>query len=287
MDLQMLKQKIVDKTIDNTSIIFVYTDNTFLIHQYIDALAKTLNKNIEYVSKLETELSIFETERNYLQVLFEDKLVDDKLPLTDTIIVCKSIKDELKIKYEKFIVEMPKLETWQLNDYVMCKCQGLSNDIADYLTTTCKDVFRLDNELEKISLFPKDSQLEAFKELQQNGNFNDIDLSNIFTIATALIKKEVDNVADYTTIEPFALIGVLISNLRKIIDVVFGKNSADSLKISQKQYNAIYYSYKNISAKRISYLLNFLSNIDSLVKSGELQLTDKKLVDYIVVNCLK
>lgn len=287
MDLQTLKQKIIDRTIDNTSIIFVYNDNTFLIHQYIEALAKILNKKIEYVSNLDAELSIFETKRDYLQVLFEDKLTEDQLPLTDTVVVCKSIKDEVKTKYEKFIIEMPKLETWQLNDYVMCKCPGLSNEIANYLTTTCKDVFRLDNELEKISLFPKDNQLEVFKELQQNGNLNDIDLSNIFTISTALIKKDVDNVKDYATIEPFSLIGVLISNLRKIIDVVFGKNSAENLGISQKQYNAIYYSYKNISVKRISYLLNFLSNIDSLIKSGELQLTGKKLLDYIVVNCLK
>ena len=53
MELSNIKKNIEDKTINDSSIIFISSENCFVFDQYVKEISKIKNKKIQYVFDIE------------------------------------------------------------------------------------------------------------------------------------------------------------------------------------------------------------------------------------------
>ena len=146
--IEDLKNCIESKSNIGDFYVFLYSDTTFTPIQYYREIAKILGKDIVRVDKIE-ELSnnnFFEVEDNLLSVLFLDEFkVKNYNSYINSIIICNKIDKNTRQLYEDYIVEFPKLEQWQIKDYVYTNCEGVDIKQLDKLMSIYKyDIYRLD-----------------------------------------------------------------------------------------------------------------------------------------------
>ena len=78
--------------------------------------------------------------------------------------MCNKISEDIDIEY----VSICKLAEWHLKDYMSIKLPGLKEEEIDWLIDiTKKDIYRLENEANKIKLFPKEAQRSLFKLINE------------------------------------------------------------------------------------------------------------------------
>lgn len=297
-NLIKLKSTIESNKLSNSLLIFINSE-PFLTHQYITEIAKQRKLKIENIEKFDellTDSDIFSLDSmpsNTLRIVNLDdfKCTNKKgLSITDCIIVCNTIKDkETSDLFEASIINFPKLTDWNVKDYVYSN-SNISDRAKDWLLDTCKNnIYRIQQELDKLNIFNRKDQPELFDEFVQDGIFSDLSSFNIFDFINAIISKDREKVKTILSerenidIEPLGVVTLLYNNLRNIIGIQMNPNAtAESLGLSPKQFVAIRYRVNKYPSEKLINIFNTIIKIDEQLKTGYLD--NDEIIDYILIN---
>ncbi len=295
MNIRELKEKILNKSIDDSLLILTYSDNTFIADQYIDEISKIHNREKLIVSSLDqtqkTDDDIFDKPETYLYVVKTDELSEHIFNpdlYKNVIILTKKVTTEDKLN----IVDIPKLQNWQIEDYATILLDGLSKTAIDWIVKTCNhNIYRIENEANKLSIFEKDKREYLFECFVKDGLLDDLSNYTIFNFSNALITKNIKQLKiilseiENIDIEPVGLITVLYNNFKNILNIQLNpRATADSLNMTSKQFNAIKYNIGYFNPKALTDIFKIVTDIDYRLKSG--LLPADKIIDYLTLNVI-
>lgn len=297
MNIKELKENIINKSLNDDFLIFKWEDVNFLPLQYINEIAKNKNLELSYVDELSNGLSndydMFDSLGDRLVVLIVDTFSTnlDCSSFKNTIVVCKKVDDVLK----EYVVEFPKIQEWQVIDLMRTKCRGLDDAILKWLyDITQGNIYRIVNEMDKISIFDKDQQESIFNLLNGDNGYVDLNPLNIFNLSNAILKKDYKTIGDVIRdidnldIEGTGLVTILKRNIKNIIDIQMNPQATpESLGMKVNQFRAIEYNCGKFSNNQLIDMYEFLTSIDFKLKNGELQMDNNQLVSYIICNILR
>lgn len=286
MEIRTLKENIENNTLSDSSLIFV-GDNSFIPNQYIARIALNINKQITYVNDLDQFKHLnpfFEYKDIYVystNVL--DRLEVDLSRISHLYIICKKCSLDLEC-----VVKIPKLEEWQIKDYIMSKLPNFSTENADELFLLCgKDIFRIDTEINRLSLFADANK--RFAENKINGTYLDLSKDNIFDFINAIENKNLQKIFEilykinFIDIEPLGVVTLLYNAFRKMLILVTTKYP-DENNTGIKS-NQIWILKKIASLYTPSQLLHIFRMLCSLQKQlVEGYLPEAILIDYMLIN---
>lgn len=303
MDIKTLKENIESKLSD-IRFIFVNSEDSFLSNQYINAIAQKNELKIitveEIRSLIPNDNDIFGIgdviDETCLYVYKVDKFEEkdsDIMKIKHLIIVCDKIDSESKEIFKELVIEMPKLETWQIKDYAYSIADGVNTKKLDWLLTVSNNnIHRVHNELSKLTPFIPKERDYVFDMMVEDDAF--VDLSNfvIFDLSNAIIKKDIKTIAKILEdikkidVEPLGLQVILTNQFRNIISVQMSPNaSAEKLGMNPKQFYAISkYSCGYYTREQLVEIFDVVSKCDYLLKNGDVP--NDKLVDYMILHIL-
>lgn len=283
MLLRDFKKKIEDKKLSDDMIIIESIDNNFVADQYIKEISNFKQLDIFYCDSIpEFTLS------GYLYVYKCESLENIPL-LNNLIVVCNKYTGN---KLNDYVVTIPKLENWQIENYVINRLQGLTRDKCIWLCKSCNyNIYRLELEINKISIFNEKYHENIFKQINDYDGYSDLSSFTQYDIINAITKRDLEKIIEYLStdnnISPMTILYSLINSLKNIIDVQFNQNGdPKKLHMSDKQFyaikkNSINY-FRNESLIR---MMEFLTSIDEKVKSGLID--SDNVLKYILINIYK
>ena len=298
MNIKDLKLNIENREYNEHFLILKWEDVSFIPFQYVNEILKFKYDDVMFANSIEDckkDNSIFCIEDNNLYVYNTQELNEeiDVDELKDTIIICKSINKKLNIeKLKDFIVEVPKLENWQILSYMKFKCPKVREEKLIWLQeATNNNIYRIDNELSKIEMF--DDQDSMFDEIMNDNGYGDLSSFNIFNLSNNISKNKLNDVRhilleiDNIDVEPYGLVTNLIREFKNILKVqMFPNATCEKLGLSEKQYKAIkYYSCGIFSNNKLIENYKFLLDFDRRLKNGEyMGMSNNMLINHIVNN---
>ena len=304
LDLRVLKESLNAGVVTSKFHIFKWKDNAFLPLQYAHKIAKirslpliTVNDICEVCQEDEDVFGmsdVCDSIKLYSCQKFE--LPEDfKLEsLKDVIVICQ------ETSIDTDVYEFPKLEDWQIKAYMKSQCKGLKDDeinwlfsITSSISKNNENIYRLDNEMKKIGCFNENEQESIFRELSNSNGYCDLSPLTIFNFTNAILKKDkmtiINVLEDIESIdvEGVGLITILHKNFKQLIDVQIGKNiTAESLGMSIKQFKAVEYNCGKYTSDALVKVFEFITGLDYKLKSGQLDIGNQRLIDYIVCSVL-
>ena len=160
MKLTELKSRLESKSIDSRFMVFVCDGDYFLANQYLDEICRVRNKTACPISSVhDSEDSAFalQEDSGMLYVLKTDvfsEVAADYSMFEDVVVVCDKIDQKLSDALGDSVVVFPKLQEWQIKDYMAVLCPGLEASQIDWLyEATAGDIYQIKNELDKVALF--------------------------------------------------------------------------------------------------------------------------------------
>lgn len=300
LDIKTIKSEIENKNIQHKFIIFKYTDTDFIAFQYFNAICKVLSVECNYIDNLSeintkhanlfgepslTQLFLYKTDK------LETKI--DSLFKKDLIIICKTVEKKTADMYNDYIVELPKLEDWQIQDYVYSVCEGVEEKELDKLLAACKnDIYRIDSELQKLEIFKEVEKKFVFQKFLSDGIFSGLSTYSIFDFSNAIIRKDITALRNIykeiekIDIEPIGLVTVLLNNFRNIIKIQLSSNpTPESCGMKSGQFWAIKKQCGIYNKNQLLNIFDFLSDIDRRIKVGNMPV-NSFLIDYMVITIL-
>lgn len=304
MTLQELKSAIETKTVPDDLIIFKCPQESILTNMYIDAIAKSKNLDINYVESpnelTQSSTSIFgiaePAQLACLNVVKSEVYVwgcNGLANVHNAIIVVQKFQDkDTEKQLEKFIITIPALEDWQVQDYVYSMISGVDQNKLAWMMKLCgTNYFRLQSEIDKLKLFREDEQKYVFDDLVHDGEFSDLSSFNIFNLTNALSTKNMDEILsvyrelDRVDVNEFGLLTILVKNFRNIIMVQLSNNpTPESTGMSSGQLYAIKKLPKVFSPQQLVNIYEILLDIDRQIKNGELPA--EIVIDYMLIKIL-
>ena len=301
MTLQELQQRIQLKDLTDGLLVFKNSENSFIANQYIKEIAVIRGLEIQYIDDLSDvvtdSFSILGNEEEKpteLRVFYTEDLDDTSVKNTKNLIIVtnKISSDSVEECLSTKIVSVPKLQPWQIKDFVYSMCEGAdTSDLELMLGLYGNNIYRLTQEVDKINLFTESERKYLLKDMIRDGAFSDASSSTIFSITNAIQNKDIQTLSKLSTemskidMNPFGMLSILLKNFKNIIMVKLLKNpTPESTGMDSKQIYAIQKSTVNYSQKQLIQIFRLLSDIDSQVKSGTLP-TDM-VVDYIILKIL-
>lgn len=302
MDVKELKKEILENTFDTFPLILKYQDNKFLCYHYVNAICKNKNKKkifINALNELKDDSNLFDTESEYIYIYDVEKLEESHIQdYKDLIVICKSVPSDLEVDY----TDIPKLISWQIEDYVKMRLPGLDDKQVKWLCDVAKyDIYRLNQECLKLEMFNKGSQKVLFEEINFENGYSDLNPLTIFNFTNAIMKKDYNSLKailsdlENIDIEAVGMVTILIKQVKNLLDIQTNpRNTAASLNMTPGQFNAIKYNVGKFTDKQLINMFEFLTSIDCKLKSGELVLDEThdvttkniKLINYITLNLL-
>lgn len=264
----------------------------FVFHQYVHKYITDNNLTISYINDIAqvTQTSLFTVPVSSLFIYDVKELVMSQIPTSSVWIKCKKISYKSCVIDESNIVTIPKLEDWQVKDYVYSMCEGLSEKELSYLVTIHgKNLFRLENELSKILVF--DDIVKIYPQIKSQ-LFTDTSEYGIFDVINAIVRYDkvkltkllldVNNI----DIDVFGCLKLLLNNFYKIINVQLSKSpNAKELGMSDKQLWAIKkYSCGIYTKTQLIEIYKLLTKCDWYIKSGYIPVM--YMLDYIIINIM-
>ena len=293
MKISDLKLKIEHKEIPEELVIFQVSDNDFICKQYITEISKFSKLPIKYANNLKELFpsDFFQVPEKCLYVLVTDSLLSVKYDLSKlehTFIITHKTDDTVK----EYVCEVPPLEEWQIKDYLQVQLPGVATDKLDWLFQICRgDIFRLNQEITKISIFRKEEQRFLFEDCVSDNLFSDLSSYTVFNLVNSLVKHDIEETKQICKqisnidVDPIGLVTLLYQNFKNVLCVQLSVNgNAEMFGLSSKQFNAIRYNCGKYSNKQLVDIFQFLTSVDKLIKTGELPVDI--LVDYVVSKIL-
>ncbi len=300
MDIKKLKENILNNSLSDDFLVLVCEDNFFIANQYIAKICQNRHCQEKYVEELinqdNSALSLVFDFSNTLYILKTevfDLFYNDYSQFKNNIIICNKVDKKIESQLSEYVVKIPKLVDWQIKDFMKVVCKNLEDEEINWLyEVTGGDIYRIENELDKIRLYSGNKQREVLNELKYDENTDLYKISS-FSLSEAILKRNKLVISDYlqhintVDIDPFSLVGLLISNYKKILFINFNSGlTVEQLKMTPKQVNAIKYYYRDISEETVINSLKFLTSLDKQLKLGKLDLDKKELNEFIICSLL-
>ena len=296
MQLRELKERINKKENIPFPLIFIASNNDFLVNQYLYSIAKNLSLNIVSISSLKelddiTSSVFYENNDLFVFKVDKDMLIKQEDIKNNKVILLA----ENQIKGSDIdVVKFDKLENWMIEDYAKTLLPGLTVQETTWLCKICNyNIDRVDIECQKLSLFDKKEQENIFELINKENGYCDLNDLNIFNLTNAVIKKDILTIKniirdiDNIDIEGTGLVTILLKQFLNIINIQLNNHAnAAALNMSEKQFRAISYNCNKYSNDKLISIYKFLNNVDYKLKSGLLDISNKDLVQNILSNIL-
>ena len=297
MSIRQLKKDLEAGNYLEKLIIFKYSKNKFLAEQYVNEISNILGLTPKYVSDINEVQpidSIFETEgcNPNLYIYNIDKLETpmDYNGNDYVIIITANISKDVETKNK--VVDMPDIENWQIKDYLYSNLEGIKTEYIDWLLDNSQyDLYRLQSEIDKFSLFNPNERNILFQKMLDDNAFDDMTKYNIWDISNCIVKKDISTLSQIHSeihnidVEPMALLSILYQNFRKLIMVWMNKNPIpDNTELTTKQIYAINKLPRVWDANQLTQIFKFLTEIDFKIKTGQLPM--EYLRDYLIINIM-
>ena len=292
MDIRLFKENVLNNSVKPQMYALVYDDNNSIILQYINHIAQCTNNPMTYLNELDDLqdlMSLGDYDDGGIYVLQLDKLTD-KIPHSFYKLFCFIICKEVTNNDDLETIKFPKVETWQMLDYARVSLKGVNERKIEWLVNLLgNNQLRLENEINKITIFPMNERDAIFDLINNDGGYDDITNLTMFNLVTAISKKSKQEIIDVLEaiklidIEPMGLVTSLLKQFKLAIDVKMGTKDYKGLNISQKQYIAIK-KYNPYTSTELVKAYKLLTNIDYELKIG--LLPNEYIVDYVICNIL-
>lgn len=301
LKFEILKSEIENKTVTDDLIIFQYNDTTFLPHDYTRRISQVRSIPVEEIDDIEHLVSkvvdVFNTSsldvslRVYQCPELSSLSIDFKQE-KNLIIITKKISKEVEKDFSDYICVFPPLEHWHIQDYVYSCAEGIPTKELDWLISICgEDIYRLSNEVDKLSLFESTERKYIFDDMKFEGAFKDLSSFNVFNITNAVTSKDIPNLVlalreiKSFDAEPLGVVTLLYQGFRKLIRVLLATNpTPETTGLNSKVIYAIRNSKKVYSANQLIDAFQFLNSIDRMLKEGKIDTT--WLIDYVICKVL-
>ena len=302
MTIKDLFNQIQFNEVKDSLIVFKNSENQFLANQYIESIANSRGMKITYIDTLDglvsDAFSLFDDEvdkkDDELLVYYTDDLSNSSIvDVTNLIIVTNKISSkEVQSTLSNYIVEVPKLLDWQIQDYAHSMGEGVDKqDIELLLSLYSKNILRLDQELSKLQHFSPNERKYLFKEMIKDGSFSDTTTYTVFNFTNALVARDIETLSklllemERMDTSPFGILTLLLNNFRNLILVKANLNpTTDNTGLDSKKLYAIKKTSTPFTVEQITIIFEMLCNIDYKIKSGELP--TELMVDYIMLKIL-
>lgn len=270
MELIKFKKLVNDNLVDDNLIIFK-TSNDFISEQYYKKIAENKKLDIIFINKIE-DIADYDDNNNKLFIYKLDILNNMLIKienLKNLIIICKDIKAD---KYDNYIIEIPELEDWEVEEYIKQTCPNLKPNTQKLLFNYLKDnIYTLNNEINKINLFYLTTQdyyaTQIFNNISETLKLNNL----IELLSNNIISRNLDYIKFYLNfaynqeINISDLIKVLLNKYKKVID--------------KKDYSK---EQEIILAKKYKFLLDFEYIDNKIIKDLSYVETLNYLITKIV-----
>lgn len=298
MQIDEVKYIIENKKYSGQLFIFQYSDTKFITQQYIEKLVLDFNFELSYSDEIDdkiiTGVSLFGSVNDNVLRVYDINEFDYDINLSNEknlIILCKKINEGLKKIYADNIIIVPKLEDWQIKDFVYSIGNGIPESDLDKLIDLCdNNIYRLVQELDKMLIFPGSLKQNLFKEFYKDGVFNDLSDSTIFDFCSSILKKDISKLTyiysqlDRMDVNPLGFVSILYQNVKDVIKIQLGvKPTPESTGIAKNKFYAIKYNNLNkFNTKQLIQIFELLTDIDKQVKLGQLDVDN--IIDYVIVS---
>lgn len=300
MTLEDVKRNIQKDNLAETFLIFVCHDNFFIAEQYIRELAHRHPYTIEYIDSLDrykgSQENLFEPLTDtVLHVLTCNKFSSTDFSVCsddNLIVITHEISDEVWSIFENNIVEVPKLEAWQIEDYIFSLAEGADSSDLERLCKLCAgDIYKIENEVSKLSIFPEIQRKYLLKELFDSDSLQGKSDLNIFTLTNALQCRNVEDARKVLLeisnidVEPLGLITIMHQNLRKMILVWLSANpTPENTGLKGNQIWAIRNLPRVFTREQLLRAFQLVNSLEYKLKSGEIN--EDLIIDYMVIKIL-
>jgi DNA polymerase III delta subunit len=297
MTLMELKEHINNKRVPRDFMIFVNKECPFLASQYIKELSKLaggVNKISSIYEPQQSSLFLLTAPEDVLNILTVDTFderSEDYSQFENTIVVCGQVDKTVAKCVENYIIKFPKLEEWQIFDYAKTLCPHVDDeDLLWLVKATGNDIERVANELAKVTLFNKDEQKAAFAAIRFDAQ-TDLYKADSLAIQEALAEGNMPVLFDfikhsgYEYIEPVAIANGTLTRLKNIILVSQNPMlTAADCGISDKYCGFLRKNYYSLNIKAVKQKIKFLTNFDLMLKTSQLELSKRDMLNYLVSN---
>ena len=295
MTLRELKLSIQSKDVPDTFFVFVCPPNDyFLATSYIDAIceSKQLEKVIaESIFNQESALSLVMGFENDFRVVFTDTFEEacaDYSKFTNTAVVCSKVDKKLEKAVAEYVIAVPAVVDWQVKDFIKQKAPKLTDQNIDELyLASGGNMYMLDNMLTKITLFPEKEQSTIAFEIAHEPGSHLYDTPT-YTLVDGIIKNDRDAVKKYvltnqTSKDEFlGLVNLLLSKVKALLWVEYSNKTAAELGMSDKQYYFLKNHRSGQSMAALQQKLKVLTSLDLQLKSGLLDISNQRQIDYLI-----
>ena len=303
MNIVELKNEILENTLNIDLLVLNCEGQSshFIVDQYVEKIVLNNGFTKKYISDLNeamsfSSLSLVDVADNILKIYTTDTLkdtIEDWTSFKNTIIICDKIDKKLLSKISENVVDIPKLVTWQIEDYIKTKNNKIDQTlIKELITLTSENIYRIDNELDKVNLF-EDSPNEILQSIlyEKDSDFfylSTFDFVNSLVAKDIILVKRAMNKLKYWDSDPMFILSLLLTKYKQICLIIGNpKLNCNDLGLSPKQFNAIKYYYRGINLEEAREKIKFLSSIDLRLKLGKIGFEDQSyFLTYIVNNIL-
>lgn len=298
-----LKKAIQNKNLSDSLLVLQSKDALFVALQYAHEIAKF--KDLQISLKEDFDLEFLDSKYNMfdfsdIDILkifivdeFKTSLKEDLLTLKNVIVICKTVNSKVLsfLKDNEMYFEIPKLQEWHIEAYMSVLCPGLQKSKIKWLCKqTNYNVYRLFNESKKINCFNKNIQDEIFDLIDSDDGYNDLTQTKIFDLSNAINARDYKETVrilkeiKHLDIDSYALVSILKNSFLLIAEIQMDPTAtASSLNIKQVQYNIIKFkNCKKYTDEKLRKIINFLTDFDYRLKSGELDINKNRLIDLII-----
>ena len=209
----------------------------------------------------------------------------------DLIIVTKNISKDILKDFQEYIIIVPKLEQWMIEDYIKSYCDGLSDSTVKWFLERYNDVYLITEELDKLTLFPRDARESMYKEFKINNVFSPSVNEQSFELTLALQSKNKNRVREILEdaykieIDPIYTLFMLHTSFKKLLKVWLNKNpTPDNTGLKSNQIWAINKQPRVFSREKLISIFEELSSMDTKIKSGEFPIEDS--IDYLIIKIM-
>lgn len=321
MNIVELKKSILNLTLPEHLLVFICKENYFLANQYLDYYCNGLGITKNYINNIQEATSnnsmnyIFGDDEMSLNILEIDTFdcVESLLEtLNNTIVLCKKTKVNVSSESEKYFIEIPELQDWQIADFIETECPGLNTKLGDkselnkqmisYLQkNTNNNIYKIKSEIDKIKLFEESLQSQALEQLLLDINSDiytvgdiDIFLSNEIENASSGNKDARNNIATFLIrnkshdYDPIAITNLLLGHFKKLVYVSAESGIQDITQyMSAGQAKYLRGVRTRYSSDELRAILKFLTTIDLRLKSSKIEMQKDRFVDYLICKLAK
>ena len=293
MQLKDLKKHITDKTIVEDMIIFRYADTDFVPNQYAKEIASILGKELSYVDSLQdvnSNSGFFAEEPLFVVHIDNMKTLIDYN--RSVIVMTKAVSEEVMKELGQYVVEVPKLEQWMVEDYVTSYCDGLDEDTIKWFASRYNDLYHITEELDKLTVFPIGNRQLMFKKLHDENGFSPSDDDTVIAMLNAVqsrnheevervLCKLQENGTDY-----IGMIGLIQNSIKRLIKVWLNKNpTPDNTGMKSNQIYAINKLKRVYSREKLLQIFEDLSLLDSRIMHS--QFPSEIALDWAIIKILR